>query len=242
MTWRARAICSSSRCRREPTSRPRSSCHSTVGSAPATRCSLSPRFPTTPTGLRSSVATRGATSPCSPGSKFETVKSREARLARRARPAPPGAKPEPVAGAETAAFRAFAEPQRTILLANRAHAYFDGVNSVIALSDYPQTAWTVKVPYQGFVLALAHEADERRGRLVDAAARQRPHHRQRLRLAVHATARSASATTRGCSRTSSARTWQSMARCCSMMRTRASARPTTRTSSIRIAGSTSPSA
>ena len=99
------------------------------------------------------------------GLEFETVKSREARLARRARPAPPGAKPEAVAGAETAAFRAFAEPQRTILLANRAHAYFDGANSVIALSDYPQTAWTVKVPYQGFVLALAHEADSGEGAL-----------------------------------------------------------------------------
>lgn len=57
--------------------------------------------------------------------------------------------------------RAFAEPQRTTLVPSRPHAYFAGVRSVIALSDYPPMTWTVRVPYEGFVLALAR--DEKQG-------------------------------------------------------------------------------
>jgi hypothetical protein len=64
-----------------------------------------------------------------------------------------------------AAFRAFAEPQRTTLVANRPHAYFIGVHSVLSLSDYPQQAWTVKVPYEGFMLALGHERESGEGAL-----------------------------------------------------------------------------
>ena len=53
-------------------------------------------------------------------------------------------------------FRAFLEPQRATLVANRNHAYFRTVNEVVALSDYPRQAWMVKVPYEGFVLSLGH--------------------------------------------------------------------------------------
>jgi hypothetical protein len=53
--------------------------------------------------------------------------------------------------------RAFAQPQYSILLPNGPHPYFEGVRSAVALSDYPAQAWGVKIPYDGFVLCLAHE-------------------------------------------------------------------------------------
>jgi hypothetical protein len=90
------------------------------------------------------------------GLEFETVKARQTRLAKRAATKPEAA-PEKEASTDlAAAFRAFAEPQRAELQANRPHAYFEGVKEVVALSDYPNQAWTVKVPYEGFVLALGH--------------------------------------------------------------------------------------
>jgi hypothetical protein len=112
------------------------------------------------------------------GLEFESVKSREQRLARRTRPAVPGtpnAKPRSAQKTEASGdgsdeaspnrYRAFAEPQRTVLLANRPHAYFEGVENLVALSDYPRNPWTVKVPYEGFVLALAHEQESGEGAL-----------------------------------------------------------------------------
>ena len=110
------------------------------------------------------------------GLEFETVRSREARIVKRAHPAAPG-KPgkgatqrESTADAASeartdavAAFRAFAEPQHISMVANRPHAYFDGVRTVESLSDYPHQIWTVKVPYEGFVLALAHERESSEG-------------------------------------------------------------------------------
>ncbi|HEY6926128.1 MAG TPA: DUF4350 domain-containing protein [Steroidobacteraceae bacterium] len=53
--------------------------------------------------------------------------------------------------------RAFAQPQHSVLLPNGPHPYFQGVRSAVALSDYPAQAWGVKIPYDGFVLSLAHE-------------------------------------------------------------------------------------
>jgi hypothetical protein len=98
------------------------------------------------------------------GLEFETVKSRDKRLARRARPGPV-VEDEAENEKEEASSRLFGEPQRTVIVPNRSHAYFDGVTSVIALSDYPRRVWAVKVPYQGFVLSLAHEQDNREGAL-----------------------------------------------------------------------------
>jgi hypothetical protein len=91
------------------------------------------------------------------GLEIETVKSREQRLAHHGNQGPD------VPGGE--AYRAYREPLRTTIVANRDHAYFDGVNAVIALSDYPRRVWTVKVPYGGFVLSLAHEKDTPEGAL-----------------------------------------------------------------------------
>jgi hypothetical protein len=45
------------------------------------------------------------------------------------------------------------------LVPNGSHPYFSGVNSAVALSDYPSQAWTVKIPYDGFVLSLAHQQE-----------------------------------------------------------------------------------
>lgn len=53
--------------------------------------------------------------------------------------------------------KAFIEPQRAQLVPNRPHAYFSGVREVVALSDFPREDWTVGIPNDGFVLALAHE-------------------------------------------------------------------------------------
>lgn len=103
------------------------------------------------------------------GLEFESVRMRDFRLSQRARPVPNDARANAANAAKddradvAAAFRAFAEPQRTTLVPNRSHAYFEGVKNVVALSDYPQQAWTVKVPYEGFVLALAHEQQRGEG-------------------------------------------------------------------------------
>ena len=55
--------------------------------------------------------------------------------------------------------RAFAQPQRGTLVPNGPHPYFEGVRTAVALSDYPWQAWAVKIPYDGFVLSLAHERE-----------------------------------------------------------------------------------
>jgi hypothetical protein len=99
------------------------------------------------------------------GLEFETVKARQARLAKRPLARPQTEEPEEDEPDIAAAFRAFAEPQRNRIVANRPHAYFEGVKEVVALSDYPDQAWTVKVPYEGFVLALAHDEASGEGAL-----------------------------------------------------------------------------
>ena len=87
------------------------------------------------------------------GLEFESVQARARRLAKRAgKPVP-----EVSEGSRQRPPAAFSEPERNVLVPNRPHAYFEGVNRVIALSDYSRQPWTVKVPYQGFVLALAHD-------------------------------------------------------------------------------------
>ena len=93
------------------------------------------------------------------GLEFETARDRKLRLEH---VAPTGRRTGAVANFPDANaekledFRAFLKPQRATLVANRNHAYFRNVHEVIALSDYPRQAWTVKVPYEGFVLSLGH--------------------------------------------------------------------------------------
>ena len=104
------------------------------------------------------------------GLEFETVKMRQLRITKRQRGAAAAAK---AAAAEEKkqtraevmnAFRLLAEPQRTSFTPNRPHAYFSGVRTGLALSDYPQQeAWTVKVPYEGFALSLAHDTKQGEG-------------------------------------------------------------------------------
>jgi hypothetical protein len=63
------------------------------------------------------------------------------------------------------ASRALAQPQRGTLVPNRPHPYLRGVNRVLAWSDYPPQAWTVRVPRDGFVLSLAHQSETGEGAL-----------------------------------------------------------------------------
>lgn len=94
------------------------------------------------------------------GLEFETTLSREQRLRQRQ---------DGMRGGEVVPtmpqLRAFAEPRRAVLVPNRAHAYFADVREIIALSDYSAQPWAVKVPYQGFVLALARDRDTGEGAL-----------------------------------------------------------------------------
>ena len=55
--------------------------------------------------------------------------------------------------------RAYSQPRRVELVPNGPHPYFNGVGTAVALSDYPAQVWDVKVPYDGFVLSLAHLRD-----------------------------------------------------------------------------------
>lgn len=59
----------------------------------------------------------------------------------------------------------YPEQHRETLLPNREHAYFNGVHQVVALTDYESQPWTVKVPYEGFVLTLAHDRQTGEGAL-----------------------------------------------------------------------------
>lgn len=94
------------------------------------------------------------------GIEFEPVLVRDRRLS----PEKPLDEPLEQSGVPPE-FRMFAEPQRTTLVPSRPHAYFEGVRNVIALSDYPSAAWTAKVPYEGFMLALAREEKSGEGAL-----------------------------------------------------------------------------
>ncbi|HEX7417383.1 MAG TPA: DUF4350 domain-containing protein [Steroidobacteraceae bacterium] len=53
--------------------------------------------------------------------------------------------------------QAFEQPEVATLLANRPHPMFAKVQWAAAYSDYPARQWRMQVPYDAFVLALAHE-------------------------------------------------------------------------------------
>jgi hypothetical protein len=97
------------------------------------------------------------------GLDFETVKSRELRLKNATHTVDQTTESGDLASRIAAATRELAHPRFTTLVPNRAHPYFDGVHKVVALSDYISQAWTVKVPYEGFVFALAHQQDTGEG-------------------------------------------------------------------------------
>jgi hypothetical protein len=93
------------------------------------------------------------------GLDFETVQRRDRRLGRTE---PKNSNSSgPVQWAD--AVRAMQTPSVGTLIPNRDHAYFRGVREVRALSDYQPQAWTVRVPYEGFVLALARQRETGEG-------------------------------------------------------------------------------
>jgi hypothetical protein len=95
------------------------------------------------------------------GLEFETTRMRDMRARKAAEPASRENKDGVVHF--SAAMRHFSEPQRATLVPNREHAYFRGVQQAIALSDYDSQSWTVKVPYEGFVLALGRQRESSEG-------------------------------------------------------------------------------
>jgi hypothetical protein len=97
------------------------------------------------------------------GLDFETVRRRESRLVGTNDSALRDRVNKSAAERVSAAIRQFTAPQRETLVPNRDHAYFTGVHEVIALSDYEAQPWTVKVPYEGFVLALGRQRETGEG-------------------------------------------------------------------------------
>jgi hypothetical protein len=57
------------------------------------------------------------------------------------------------------------KPIRNSLLPNRAHPYLEGVRRVDAFSDLEPVHWSMKVPRDGFMLALGHEETTGEGAL-----------------------------------------------------------------------------
>jgi hypothetical protein len=62
-----------------------------------------------------------------------------------------------------AAFAPLPSPLPSTLVANRPHAYLEGVDSALAFSDFPNEPWEVAVPRAGFVLSLAHQRESGEG-------------------------------------------------------------------------------
>jgi hypothetical protein len=97
------------------------------------------------------------------GLEFESARIRDLRARKATEPAPRDRDNRDLASQLAAATRAFTEPRRATLVSNRDHAYFRGVHEAVALSDYEAQPWTVKVPYEGFVLALGHQRETGEG-------------------------------------------------------------------------------
>jgi hypothetical protein len=97
------------------------------------------------------------------GLEFESTRSRDRRLRKAAEPAPRDRDSRDAATKILTAARQLSAPRREALVPNRDHAYFNGVRQAIALTDYESQPWTVKVPYEGFVLALGHQRETGEG-------------------------------------------------------------------------------
>jgi hypothetical protein len=97
------------------------------------------------------------------GLEFETTRSRDLRARKASEPAPRERDGRSLAAQLAAATRELTQPRRATLVPNRDHAYFRGVHEAVALSDYEAQPWTVKVPYEGFVLALGRQRETNEG-------------------------------------------------------------------------------
>jgi Domain of unknown function (DUF4350) len=92
------------------------------------------------------------------GLTFESLRARTARVAgAQNRPGARRPRADRGEGGIEDLLSPFLEPQRLTLLPNREHAYLHQVTRAVALSDYAHQAWTLKLPYDGFALELAHE-------------------------------------------------------------------------------------
>jgi hypothetical protein len=97
------------------------------------------------------------------GLEFETTRTRDLRARKPNEPAPRDRDNTDLASQFAAATRELTQPRRATLVPNREHAYFRGVHEAVALSDYEAQPWTVKVPYEGFVLALGRQRETGEG-------------------------------------------------------------------------------
>jgi hypothetical protein len=97
------------------------------------------------------------------GLEFETTRSRDRRIRKGTEPVPRDRDNRDAASQIASAVRQLVQPRRETLVPNRDHAYFSGVRQAIALTDYESQPWTVKVPYEGFVLALGHQRETGEG-------------------------------------------------------------------------------
>ncbi|MFL6600678.1 MAG: DUF4350 domain-containing protein [Steroidobacteraceae bacterium] len=99
------------------------------------------------------------------GLEFETARIRDLRARKATDTTPRDREPKDLTAQLAAATRELPQPRRATLVPNRDHAYFRGVREAIALSDYEAQPWTVKVPYEGFVLALGRQRESGEGAL-----------------------------------------------------------------------------
>jgi len=97
------------------------------------------------------------------GLEFETTRTRDLRARKATETAPRDRDTTDLAAQLAAATRELTQPRRATLVPNRDHTYFRGVREAIALSDYEAQPWTVKVPYEGFVLALGRQRETGEG-------------------------------------------------------------------------------
>jgi Domain of unknown function (DUF4350) len=100
------------------------------------------------------------------GIEFETARKRAARLRKSERSDSPGEPSDAPEGRRPAlSISPLLQPRREELVPNRAHPYFTDVRRVASLSDYAPQRWVAKVPYEGFLLELAHESRSGEGAL-----------------------------------------------------------------------------
>jgi hypothetical protein len=89
------------------------------------------------------------------GLGLESAESRERRLRGEFMMPPSSGRRAESPDAAAATLRKLHEPRALTFEPARPHAYFDGVRRAEALTDYPASEWSARVPYDAFVLTLA---------------------------------------------------------------------------------------
>lgn len=95
------------------------------------------------------------------GLDFESARMRDARLQKGSRPDKAQAAVKDARDPAQRLIdvtRKFDAPRPEELIANGDHPYFRNVHRAVALSDFEPQPWTVKIPYEGFVLCLGRDA------------------------------------------------------------------------------------